>query len=198
MATQDREIIARLRAAGVPTSSYTTTLKLLGQNILAGVIRDRSFELTCEDGSMSLVNYLISSRGFDGSGAGVDTVYTPRVPRRGAPPVVRVCAVFAKELVLLRRTVTYMSLTDLAVYSGDSGGAIQFADYGRGYIVVGDLSSVPIRRPGEWDDTQNFLLRHMNLGGGLILGDYGSVPHTKMNGTFVDAIATTFQEVAVE
>lgn len=162
-------IFAKMRAARVPPHAYSHSLESLKQTRLASVIRERRFDL----GVGGLSSYLI----------------TPAAPTSKKVPVSvpMVCAVAAKELVLLGREVRYYTLAGLLM---EIEAKEIWEVAGRGYFVIGDLGeNTQHWQAKEWDTAQDVLLHHTSRGAGLILGDTGAVNAGYFSGDLTEALS---------
>jgi len=168
----DYAIIARMQQARVPPQCYEHSLESLGQSLFSETIRKKQF--AWDDGQ--LTSYLVVDRRSEKQ-KGRTTAASATVPR--------ICGVVAKELVLLRQTVTYLSIPHLVWLSKDTS---DFA-LGKGYVVVGAVDETSQAYPAQdWHDAQAILLSHFWRGGGLILGDVGAIEHGWLAREVVEAL----------
>lgn len=174
----DAAIIAKMRAAGVPPHAFMHSLDKLGQKQFANIVQKRLFDM----GVGGLVSYLIRSESRP--------INTTKLRN-----VAMVCAVAAKELVLLGRTVTYIALPEL-IRAGRNDDDID--GRGRGYWVIPDLGgTIANWQPHEWETAQALMMSHINRGGALILGDTGVIEGGYFGIDLQNAL-TVFQTVRVE
>jgi hypothetical protein len=173
MATaSDIDILARLRAANVPVQAYEHSLHTLKQHRFSEIVAGQKFDM--KEGG--LVSYLVRHKGpLKDGGAGI----------------VRVCAVAAKELVLLRRAVAYNFIASIAAAIHDPELLTdQMSALRKGYLVIGDVGkNVGELKNSDWQLIQALLLSHMNRGGGLIIGDTGVTNNGMWNADFLDALS---------
>lgn len=181
--SKDDPILGRMRASQIPPFAYTTTLKLEKQSNFAQIIEGKQFDT----GPSGIVSYLVK--------------YGAR-KRPGSPSVTRVCAVAARELVLLRRKVYYTTIHELALalsmYERGLDCIFPLVErLGLGYIVIGDIGeNIQARSAASWHDIQTFLNAHLSRGGGLILG-LTAIEHALFTHDLAEAVGA-FQTVTVE
>lgn len=169
----DAAILAKMRAAHVPPHAFEHSLKTLRQLRFASILQEKRFEL---------------------QGGGLESFIVRSGKRKDAPHVSMVCAVAAKELVLMHKKVVYATLAgvvhDLKDWSG--------VDAGQGYVVLADLgANTQNWTASEWETVQAYMLSHMSRGGGLILGDNGVVENGWLGAEMSQAL-TVFEEINVE
>lgn len=156
MAANNVGMLARMRAAKIPIYAYEESLEDDRQLILAGILEEGSYSM----GEFGYRSYLLQ-----------------RVPNAKQGRVIRACAIFAKELVVRNKSVQYVPIAQLfmwARYALDPRASLEEAANldGRGYLVVPDISrSIEDWPKHEWQYAQHILARHVNSGGGLILGE---------------------------
>ena len=151
----DLAILARMRKANIPPYAYESTLAMEKQPILAAQVKDKSYAL-----HGMLQSYLLTCSRNNSTPA--------------SRQVTRCAAVFAKELVLARREVLYLTFADAMILIrrpvfDDEGYP---AYLGKGFIVIGDYGLNAL----TWDSTDrealhSFLVKHLSMGGGLILAE---------------------------
>jgi hypothetical protein len=160
-------VYTKMRTALIPAPALSESLVTLRQTTLVKEITEGRFAI----GPEGLMSYLIQPS-----------------TRKGAPSVVRVCSVIAKELVLLNRQVRYTMVSELVkLSSSDADYSLSVA--GSGYLVIGDVGeNTKAWTAAQWEDVQAYLLQHLRRGGGLVIGDTGAVEHSLFNLDFFDAI----------
>lgn len=173
MAASEAAIYGRMRSAGVPPHAYDRSLIGLKQPRFAGIISGREYNLL----EAGLVSYLVRSSGKPSS---------PNVPL--------VCAVAAKELVLQRVSVQYLSYAELA---GKVTTNWWEGDW-TGYVVISELGEQTTNWPKNvWDTVQSMLLSHISRGGAVIVGDTGALELGLFSEEFLNAIEV-FEQITVE
>ena len=95
----------------------------------------------------------------------------------------------------------YMPLSTLIVFANALNRGhmdLHYENLGRGHIVIGDLGLNTEGYPRhEWENAQDYLLHHIALGGGVIIGDNGWTATGNITLDFAEALRV-FEEVNIE
>lgn len=182
----------RLQEARIPPQAYRTNLATLGQALLRSIIDDGMFQVQGDLKSFSLVQERTDLQHFS-----------------------TIVARFAAELLLKGNPVYYFRAAaidrELRAYVSEPSGAGMspvLSRLGKGFIVVPDVCSGLMDASWPAPDLCDFLIEHVSLGGGLILGrqvtaEWQGAPvpigdnfHRELTGEF-EATVSTFTRVGI-
>lgn len=178
---QSNDKARRMAASNIPASVMATTLPNEGMDALRVTVAKKEFRT-----ANGLKSYFIDA---------------PSANQKSLNRAAFIAAVFAKELVLSNVAVFFTPLAGLfremndAVFWDEEKSRLP--KRGDGYVVIPDFDNeAAIPSSAQWAEVQDWLIQHVNRGGGLVLG-VSQNTNAETVGTAFSLLSSQFVRVRV-